>query len=85
MVKMRLNKIILGVGKGQRKFAEDIAVIVNSILLSIVYFLGVGITFLFSRLVGKRFLDLKIDKNTDSYWEDLNLSKNKMEEYFRQF
>src|SRR3989344_497823 len=70
---------------GQKEFGEDIATVINSILLSIVYFLGFGATFILSRIMKKKFLSNKIDKSADSYWERLNLGKKQMEEYYRQF
>lgn len=74
-----------GLKKGQKEFGETIAIIVNSVLLSLVYFIGVGITFIFSRISGKHFLDLKPDKSKESYWEELNLGKEEMKEHYRQF
>ncbi len=74
-----------GVKKGQKKFGEPLAAIVNSILLSFVYFLGVGLTFIFAKLSKKHFLDLKPDKSRESYWEELNLDKEKIENYYKQF
>jgi len=71
--------------KGQRKFGDDIAALVNSVLLSFVYFFGVGLTFFVAKLVGKSFLDLKSDSNCDTYWEDLNLGKKPLKDYYRQF
>jgi len=70
--------------KGQKHFGEDIAVIINSILLSFVYVLGVGLTSIFAKIVGKHFLDLKTEEK-DTYWSELNLGKKPMEEYYRQF
>ena len=70
--------------EGMNDFGSTIAIIVNSISLSFVYFLGVGITSFVAKLISKNFLDKELsDKET--YWEDLNLGKNKMEAYYRQF
>ena len=70
---------------GQKIFGEDIAVIINSALLSLVYIIGVGATFFIAKFTKKTFLDVKIDESVESYWVDLNLGKKKMEEYYRQF
>lgn len=70
---------------GQKTFGEDIAALVNSILLTFVYMIGVGSTYLVAKCFRKKFLDLKHDKNRKSYWEDLNLTKKPIEEYYRQF
>lgn len=67
-----------------KEFGYTIAIIINSILLSIVYIIGVGLTSIIAKLVRKNFLEKKFsDKET--YWENLNLGKNKMEAYYRQF
>ena len=71
--------------EGQKAFGDDIAEIVNTALLSAVYVLGVGLTSLAARIFGKKFLNLQINKNAKTYWEDLNLGKKKTEEYYRQF
>lgn len=81
----RLKDFINGFKEGIKNFGENITIIINSFLLSIVYFIGVGITSLFARLVKKRFLDTKILKETKTYWSNLNLKKKSLKEYYRQF
>lgn len=73
------------VNQGSKKFGESIAAIINSILLTFVYFIGVGLTSIFAKMVGKKFLDTKIDRNRKSYWDDLDLHNQKLEEYYKQF
>ncbi len=81
-----VQKIIFqGIKEGQKRFFEDIAVIINSILLSIAYFIGVGFTYLVSRVFHKNFLDIKKEKDKNSYWEELNLQLKSKGEYYRQF
>ena len=83
---MRKSKdFFKGFKEGMKVFGYNISVIINSILLSFVYLIGVGITSVFARLVGKSFLDVKISKGKKSYWSDLNLKKKPIEEYYRQF
>ena len=85
-VKMKsLNQFIKGFKEGMKLFGDRIAIIVNSGLLLIVYIVGIGLTSIASRLVGKRFLEKKLSKNKESYWDDLNLKKKPVEEYYRQF
>ena len=72
-----------GFRKGFKDFSDLIANIVNFVLLSVVYFIGVGIVALGSRIVGKKFLNLKSGEN--SSWVKRNLSKMPMEEYRRMF
>ena len=71
--------------KGSKNFGENISIIVNSILLSFVYFVGVGLTSIFAKIFKKSFLELKTEKENETYWSELNLTKNSMEEYYRQF
>ncbi len=78
-------KIIDDFMDGQKMFGEDISRIVNTVLLTIVYILGVGLTSIVAKLAKKNFLDLKINKETESYWSELNLGKSPMQEYYRQF
>ena len=74
-----------GIKEGQKRFGETISAVINSVLLSIVYFIGVGITFVFARIFRKHFLELKLEKLNESYWEELNLRKENMGDYYRQF
>ncbi len=74
-----------GFRDGMKLFGHNITVIVNSILLSIVYFTGVGIPWAIAQMLKKRFLDIEIWKKADSYWLDLNLKKKRISEYYRQF
>jgi hypothetical protein len=75
--------MIKGIKKGFQDFGHNISLIVNSILLSFVYFVGVGPTSLLAKLVGKDFLEKKIPQK--SYWSKLDLEKQPEEEYYRQF
>ena len=77
-------KIIDEFGKGLKEFSENIAIIVNSVLLSVVYLIGIGLTSIFAKIFRKHFLDLKPD-NCNSYWTDLNIGKKKLNECYRQF
>lgn len=66
------------------KFSEFITSIINFIILVPVFFIGVGLTSLFSKIVGKHFLNLRI-KEKESYWLDKNLTTQKLEKYYRMF
>jgi hypothetical protein len=70
---------------GQKEFGKDISAIVNSTLLTFVYIFGVGATYIIAKLLNKEFLDTKIDKKAQTHWQDSNLTKGKMEDYYRQF
>lgn len=81
----KIKDFLKGFKEGQKSFGETIAALVNSVLLSIVYLLGVGLISLFAKIFGKHFLLTKIEENSKTYWEDLNLGKRPMGEYYRQF
>lgn len=79
-----MKKFIEGIKEGQKYFGENIAIIINSALLSLAYVIGVGIVSITAKIFKKEFLDTKIS-NTESYWSELNLTKKNTEEYYRQF
>jgi len=69
--------------KGMAAFASKLTVIINTALLLFVYIVAVGPTAIVARIFGKKFLKTKLEKN--SYWNKLDLKKEKMEAYYRQF
>ena len=81
----KARDFIIGLKEGQKKFGETISVIVNLILIGFVYFVGVGLTSIFAKIFNKKFLNLEIDKTTDTYWQESNLTKKNKEEYYKQF
>ena len=78
-----LKQFFRGFKKGMADFGYNIALIINTVLLTIVYLLGVGLTSIFAKALRKHFLEMKL--SNDSYWSDLNLKKKSMEGYYRQF
>ncbi len=82
---MTTKQFFTGFKTGMKNFGENMSAIVNSILLSIVYFIGIGITAFFAKIKKKNFLDKEISLKRKSYWNDLNLTKKKIEEYYKQF
>lgn len=81
----KLKQFFKGFKKGTTNFGHNITLVINSILLSLVYIIGVGLTSIAAKLFGKHFLDIKWSKKKKSYWSDLNLKKKPIEEYYRQF
>ncbi|MBS3172175.1 hypothetical protein J4438_01165 [Candidatus Woesearchaeota archaeon] len=73
-----------GFKEGTKKFGENISTLVNVILLSFVYFFGVGISRLIIKLSGKKLLDKKFE-NKQTYWSDLNIGNKPKEDYYSQF
>lgn len=80
-----IKELLKDLKDGQKMFGEDIASIVNFFLLTFVYFLGVGITSIFAKILRKHFLELNFNKKSRTYWSKLNLGKRPLEEYYRQF
>ena len=74
-----------GCKNGITNFGHTISTLVNSVLLTIVYFVGVGITAIFAKLLGKHFLQRRLLRKRKSYWCNLNLKKRPLEQYYRQF
>ena len=79
-----LKQFLKGFQKGMYNFSSSISVIINSILLTMVYFIGVGITSVVAKLVDKHFLDIRKIKK-DTYWSSLNLKNKSIEDYYKQF
>ena len=79
-----LRQFFNGFKKGMSNFGHNIALIINTILLTFVYLIGVGLTSIIAKIFRKHFLETKLSKK-DSYWSDLKLKKKKFEEYYRQF
>ncbi len=80
-----MREFIKGLQEGFKEFGENIAGIVNAVLLSVVYFVGVGPTALVAKISGKSFIETKPDKKAKSYWSNLDLGKKDTDEYYRQF
>lgn len=79
-----LKKFLKGFKKGMHNFGQTIVIVINTVLLTIVYFIGIGLTSIIAKLVGKHFLDIS-NKDRKTHWSDLNLRKKSIEEYYRQF
>src|SRR3989344_2918389 len=84
LVKM-IKSFFIGFWEGQKLFGETIAIVINTVLLSVVYVIGVGLTSIAAKLFGKHFLDLKLDDKMKTYWIDLNLGGASVNDYYRQF
>lgn len=80
-----MHSFFEGFKAGQKKFGEPMATVINSLLLSIVYFIGVGATSLIAKTFGKKFLDLRKDANAKTYWVDMSSAKKTKADYYSQF
>jgi len=74
-----------GFKEGFQFFSNNVRIIVNTILLSMVYFLGIGITSVIAKIFGKHFLNMKISKERKSYWSELDVKKRSLDKYYKQF
>jgi hypothetical protein len=79
-----LKQFFKGFCRGFKGFSQNIALIVNTVLLTLVYVIGVGVTSMIAKIFKKQFLEIKLSKK-NSYWSDLGLKKKSMQEYYRQF
>jgi len=71
--------------EGFKKLGQFINLVVTYTLLSIVYIVGVGSVALLAKLLGKRFFNSKPLKESHTYWLDINLGDESIEDYYRQF
>ncbi len=74
-----------GFTKGFQDFGYHVTNVVNFILLFIVYFVGIGPTSIVMKLKKKEFLDLRSFKKKETYWVDNKITKQPIDEYYRQF
>ena len=70
--------------KGMEDFTKIIVNVVNFILLSIAYVLGVGLTAVIAKLSKKTFIDTKKHQK-ESYWIEEEIKTEAKEKYYRQF
>ena len=71
-----------------KKWGKLINLVVNTILLSLVYILGVGITSLIAKLFRKKFLDVElniIEEGKESYWQTIQYTDETLKDHYRQF
>ncbi|MBS3136886.1 hypothetical protein J4232_00505 [Candidatus Woesearchaeota archaeon] len=79
------RKIWEVIKKGFLTFSHFIQTVVNTILLTIVYFVGIGLTSIISKLFGKHYLELKLNKDAKSYYKECMSTKKPKEEFYRMY
>ena len=79
-----IKQFFTGFHKGMKGFGLNISTIINTLLLTTVYLIGIGVTSFFAKIFKKQFLEMKFLEK-DTYWSDLNLKKKPIEKYYRQF
>ena len=80
----KIRQFYRGFKEGMKNFGENIALIINTILLIFVYLVGVGMTSIVAKIFGKHFLEMKLSKR-NTYWNNLKLKKKPIKDYYRQF
>jgi len=83
--KFKIGGFFKEIKEGFKAYGDLIAIVINSILLTIVYVIGVGLTSIFAKIVGKDFLDMKIDNSKKTYWNELNIGEEDKDSHYRQF
>ena len=72
------------ISEGIKEFGKNLSIIINTLLLTLVYFIGVGTTSIIAKIFKKRFLQSKkLEK--DSYWINTNKKNKDIEEFYKQF
>lgn len=74
-----------GIHEGMGRFGKLVSCIINIFLLLIVFVFGVGLVSVFSRIFGKKYLEVNLDKNSKTYWQDSIVGKRKKEDYYKPF
>ncbi|MBI2141446.1 hypothetical protein HYU16_03405 [Candidatus Woesearchaeota archaeon] len=64
---------------------KKVAILVNYVLLSIVYFTAFAATAAIAKVARKRFLELKPDHNRQSYWIESKKEDHSKKEAYRPF
>jgi len=64
---------------------KKVAVAVNYILLSVVYFTAFAATAIVAKAAGKHFLELKVEKERKSYWIEQKKEDYTKKETYRGF
>lgn len=76
-----MNKLSKSIIKGFKTLANTIQTVVNFILFTSSYIVGLGLTFLIVKVFR---IKLNSEPNNNSNWQDINIKKKPIEEYMRQ-
>lgn len=81
----QLKSVLIPLQQGMHFFGERISTLVNTLLLSGVYLFGIGLPSILARLTGKQFLEMKLDRESPSYWRSIEEKEKSLKHYLRQF
>lgn len=70
---------------GMASFGLNFGAIVNLLILTAVYFLGVGVPSLIAKGLKKHFLETGTRPKRKTYWVKFNQAANGLSDFFRQF
>ena len=79
-----MKRFILLIWAGWKKFAHVLGIVNTHILLSVSYFVIIGLVSIFSRIFGADFLDKRLGKKS-SYWHKREPLDTSLEACRRQF
>lgn len=71
--------------QGLTEFGLNFNALINLIILTFVYFLGIGLSSIISKVMEKHHLDLKISKNRKSYWVKVDTDSKNISDFLRQY
>jgi hypothetical protein len=73
-----------GVQSGMKLFGECTSALVNAILLSVVYLVGIGLSRLLAPRSHREMMEPP-SKRSRSYWRSMRAEKRSLDEHYRQF
>ncbi len=74
-----------GFTTGFQTFGKSIAAVVNTLLLFVVYVMGVGLTSIIAKITRKHFLETTISEDHDTYWSPFGAGARDRNDYYKQF
>ena len=79
------NRFLEGFKEGATVTGRKINFLVTTLILSLVFLIGLGPSAVIAKLFRKKFFETKISKDTSTYWSKLNLESEPIEEYYKQY
>lgn len=80
-----MKKIKVDFLDGFKNFGLNFNVIINLVILSLVYLIGIGPSSIVAKSLGKHFLELKLARRRKSYWVKFDAGAPKISNFLRQF
>ncbi|MBI4142134.1 hypothetical protein HY484_04365 [Candidatus Woesearchaeota archaeon] len=80
---MQIRLFLKGIHHGFGRFGKSVANAVNSVLLFVMYFVGVGLAALFTKISGTKLLNFGVQRK--SHYNETIIGNESKEDYYRQF